>query len=134
MKIKFLEHTADIQFIVEAKTLPSLFKNSLYAMIKSICKDKIKEKKQITLNIKAKDATGLLHNFLEEVVYIMDTEKFIPAKVTNLEISDNTLSATLSGDNVENYEAFSEIKAVTYNEMKIERVDGCYKVKITLDV
>lgn len=119
-RYKFLEHKADAKFRAFGKTLNQQFQNSALALTKIITDDKIKPKNKITIKVKGIDKGNLLYNFLEELLFLIDTKGFILNK-SKVKITNLTLTAELTGDNIKNYETKTHIKAATYSEMKITK-------------
>ena len=136
MKYKFLEHTADVKFRAYGETLEKAFVNSSEALVHSICQDEIKKSKIKKISIKGKNLENLLYNFLEELIYLFDSEQFILAKIKSLKLNEKELilNAELEGENAKNYEIYSHIKAVTYNEMFIKKEKGFWVCQVVLDV
>ena len=121
MKYKFLEHTADAKFQAFGKTLEEKFANAALAMF-SIMVDtkKVKPLIEKKINIKGEDKKSLLYNFLEELLFLLDTKSFLLNKVKKIKIENNSLKAIVVGDFVkEEYQLLGEVKAVTYNDMEI---------------
>lgn len=136
MTIKFINHTADIQFEISSRKLEKLFFYCSLALKKSITKNKIKSKIKKQIKIKERNLENLLYNYLEEFLIMFDSENFILSKVKNIKIDLEKfiLTADIYGDNSEDYEFYSHIKAITYNEMKIEKNGSKWKCIITFDV
>lgn len=135
MSYKFLEHTADIKFLVEGETIEELFIESSKALIETIVgktKSITKLKKEISL--KGEDIENLLYQFLEEIIFLIDGEGFLTLSIENLKIKDNNLKATLIGDNVKKYKSLNDVKAITYNSMSIKKLNNKYSTEIVLDV
>ncbi|MEM4182067.1 MAG: archease [Candidatus Pacearchaeota archaeon] len=137
MPYKFLPHTADISFLVEGKSLEELFSFSALALKESITKEKIKEKISKKIDLKEKDIESLLYSFLEEILFLYEVSFFILSKVKKISIKEEkggfSLEAVLMGDNIKNYKISNPIKAVTYSEMKIEKIENKFRTKIVLD-
>jgi len=139
-KFKFLEHTADIKFQAFGRTLEQVFKNSALAMFNSMSKDKVAEKKIKKIKVKGKDLESLLYNFLEEFLFLFDSERFLLSKIKKIKISEKnkkfSLEAEISGDEADNYQVDMHIKAVTYNEMFVhkDKKTGNWKSQVVLDV
>ncbi|MBT4541125.1 archease [Candidatus Woesearchaeota archaeon] len=118
---EYLEHTADCKFKAYGKTKQEQFSNAALAMFNvmvdplSISPMVIKE-----INVTGSDDCQLLYNFLEELLFLLDTESFLLHKVMELTIEGNVLHAKVYGDTeIEKYEISGDVKAVTYNEMEI---------------
>jgi len=126
MKYKFLEHTADAKFQAYGKSLEEAFSNAALAMF-SIMTDtgKVKAKIEKKINVKGDDLKSLLYGFLEELLFLLDSESFILNKIKNIKIKKNkkfALSAIATGDKIsDKYELHGEVKAVTYSEMEIDK-------------
>lgn len=125
---KFLEHKADAKFRAFGKTLNQQFQNSAKALTKVITDDKIKPKIKKIIRVKGIDKKNLLLNFLEELLFLIDTKNFILAKakvkiqsIKHLQSNSHQLTAELTGDSINNYRTKTHIKAVTYNQMQITK-------------
>ncbi len=135
MKFKFLEHTADIKFQAFGNSLEEVFENSALAMFNSMSDEKVKEKKSFIINVKGKDFESLLYNFLEELLFLFDSENFFLAKIKKIKITnDFKLSAEVVGDSAENYEIHIDIKAITYNDMFVKKEGNKFIVQVVMDV
>ncbi len=136
MRFKFFPHTADIKFRAYGKTIEESFSNSAYALINSVFEGKIKESKKFRISASGKDFESLLYNFLEELLFLIDSENFFVSKITKLKIDKKNfrLSAIFSGDFGENYKIQSDIKAITYNEMFVKNKDKKWTTQVVLDV
>ena len=135
-KYEFFEHTADVKFRAYGKTTEECFSNAVIALTSVMFNpDKIEEKITKSISIKGNDLKSLLYNFLEELLYLIDTESFIIHKVTGIKIGEmnkkHILTATLVGDKIgDKYHNIGSVKAVTYEEMEIK--EGY--VQVILDV
>ena len=143
-KFKFLSHTADIKFQAYGKSLSEAFSNAGYALVNSMCKEKISEQKKKQIRVEGTDYENLLYNFLEEFLFLLDSENFILARVRKIKISEKKdktgkekhyeLYAEISGDEAANYEFNLDVKAVTYNEMFVKGEKNKYVCQVVLDV
>jgi SHS2 domain-containing protein len=137
MSYEFLENTADVKFRAKGDTIEEIFISSAEALNETIRGDiKILAQKEKSFEIKAKDIGGLLYNFLEEFLYLLDAEKFLYSGFKELKIDEEnlTLKAIILGDNEENYKFTNDVKAVTYNEMIFKNEGGKYLCEVVLDV
>ncbi|MGD9275987.1 MAG: archease [Candidatus Pacearchaeota archaeon] len=132
---KFLEHTADIKFQAFGKTKEGAFRNSFFALRESICGGlKIQKKIRKKIKIKAKDDESLLYNFLEEFLYLLDSENFLISEIRNIKIINGNLSAEVFGDESKNYDFTNNVKAITYNQMFVKKENEKWVVQVVLDV
>ncbi|MEK6928732.1 MAG: archease [Nanoarchaeota archaeon] len=133
MKFKFLEHTADIKFQAYGKTLQDIFENSVLALISYMAGEKkVDSSRGKVIEVKGIDMGSLLYNFLDEIIYLVDAEDFITAKV-KVTLRGNNLKAELYGDKASKYE-INQVKAATYSEMEIKKTKDGWEAKVVLDV
>ncbi len=132
-KFEYLKHTADIQFLAYGKTIDEAFENAAYAMFNSMSDDKIKEVNKKKFKVKGNDYCGLLYNFLEEFLVLLDTDNFFLSKV-KVKIKGFELEAEIVGDSVKNYETNIDVKAVTYNQMFVKKEKNIWVVQVVIDV
>lgn len=139
MKYKFLKHTADVKFQAFGKTLEEAFSNAAVAMFEVMIKTKkINKKMTKKIEIKAEDKESLLYKWLEELLYLLDTEFFMLNSVKNMKITKMekyVLKAEIAGDTFkEEYERYGAVKAVTYEEMFIKEEKDKATVQVVLDI
>ncbi len=137
----FLEHTADVMFEAQGKTLEELFEESAKATFKvlvepELVEDKLKEQ----LKISATSLEKLLHSWLSELLFVSELKflvfnRFV-VKITRNENNDFELIGSAFGEEIiqEKHKIASEIKAVSYYELEIKEQDENYTVKVILDV
>ena len=140
MKYKFLEHTADAKFQAFGKNLEEAFSNAALATF-SVMTDcnKINPAIEKNIMVEGNDLHSLLYNFLEELLFLLDSEQFLLNKVKKLSINmiggKYLLKAVLNGDTKQDkYETKGEVKAVTYNEMEIMDKSNKAMVQVVLDL
>jgi SHS2 domain-containing protein len=128
MKYKFLEHTADVKFLAEGKTIEECFKAAALALKETIIKEKIEIKKgeKQKFQIEGKDYESLLYNFLEEFLFLLDAEDFLFSDIKKIEIKKNKekgyiLKAEVLGDKASRYIFTNDVKAITYNDIFVKK-------------
>ena len=136
MKYKYLKHTADAKFVAFGRDIDEVFANSALAMINILGEtSKVKKEKEHKIKLEARNYERLLFDFLEELVFLLDTENFFLREIKKIKISkDFVLEAVVVGDNTKNYDLKSEIKAVTYSDMKIEKTKKGYEATVVVDI
>ncbi len=138
-KYQFLEHTADAKFQAFGQTLEDAFINAVYATVSLMWdREKIGRKIQQPVRVKGRDLEQLLMNFLEEILYLLDSRMFLLYSVEKMKIQREAdiyvLDAQFFGDiNEKQYRLYGDVKAITYNEMKIHTNDR-FMVQVVVDV
>ncbi len=134
MRYEFLEHTADIKFRAYGKTLNELFENAVLAVAAYVGKgEKIHPRKARRIEVHGTDIENLLYSFLDELIYLMDAEKFVTAKA-EVFVRGNNLTAELYGDAATQYEGLDAIKAATYADMYVKKTSKGWELQVVLDV
>jgi SHS2 domain-containing protein len=139
MKFKFIPHTADMKFQSFGKNLEEAFKNASLALKYAISENtKINNSEKKEILIKGTDLESLLYSFLEEFLFLLDSEEFLLSKIEKIEINEKnkkyTLKAIVFGDSISNYKLTNEVKAITYNEMFVKEDKGKWICQVVLDV
>jgi len=139
MSFKYLEGVAlaEVAFEAKGKTLKELFASCADAFIDASCNPKsINPVIKKVISLKADDVEKLLYVFLEELVFIKDSESMVFNKVNISEISEKSLKATIIGDKVNpnTQELRADIKAITMHKFKIEKIKDSWKAVVVMDI
>jgi len=139
-KYRILPHTADGKFLAFGATLEEAFVHAALATVSLMWDwDRIRKIQSFSIRVQGRDLEQLLLRFLEEILFLLDTKNFLLAAVEDLKItgaeSQHELRAVFWGDTFQgHYEIFGDVKAVTYNEMKIEQVSDHWSVQVVVDM
>ena len=127
---RFLPHTADVKFQAMGRTVENCFEHAALAMTAVMLKGSFqgRSRKQ-SLHVRAKDYEGLLYRFLEELIYLLDTQNFIVEKCKlsiEEQLGNFSLKGVLHGRKASKQELSIIVKAATYHEMFVKQniVDG----------
>jgi SHS2 domain-containing protein len=138
-RYKILPHTADGKFQAFGQTLEEAFSNAALATA-SLMWDwsKIERSSSFRVKVQGRDLEQLLLKFLGEIIYLLETRAFLLGTVEEVRLhegaNENRLEALFWGDKMsDKYEIYGDVKAVTYNEMKIER-NGQVTVQVVVDM
>ncbi len=137
-RYEFLEHTADAKFRAYGENVEEVFKNSAYACFSIIANPKkITCEKTFNVEVKAESLEALLYDYLDELLFLLDTEGFLLSEVEKISIEqgkNNKLKAVVKGDNYKNYQTSGYVKAVTYSEMLLENSDKGWMAQVVVDL
>jgi len=137
MSYKFLEHTADVKFRAEGSTIEEMFSEAAKAVSETMRGNiPILEKKDEVFEVEGTDMESLLHKFLEEFIFLLDTKDFLMSSIKFIKIDKEKfkLECIVSGDLGESYKFTNDVKAVTYNEMFVKEQEGKFVCQAVLDV
>jgi len=139
-KYKILEHRADLKMQVFGKDLAELFSNAVLAL-SDVLKhntnhakaDANSANRRVKLKIKAADANSLLVDFLNEILTQSQTDRRL-YKVSSLKLRDDKtgLEAELVGCAIDRFD--EDIKAATYHDLELKKVDGEWSAIILFDI
>jgi SHS2 domain-containing protein len=132
MPFEELAHTADWALRVRATNLAELFAESargMNALTGARPATGLRTHRTVTLS--APDAESLLVAFLSELVYAAEQEHLMFDKF-KIQIEGQTLQAEMDGAPLESIN--KTIKAVTYHNLQIQKIEGGVEVEIVFDV
>jgi len=140
-KWKEIEHTADVGIVAYGKNLEELFENAARGMLYiSYGNLSIRANLSLSIDIEEPDETHLLVAWLSELNYLTLTNDFLTHIINNIKItfSENCckLQAEISGTQAGTFLDFfnTEIKAVTYHNLKIEKKNDLYQCQVIFDI
>ncbi len=131
---KVLDHDADVCLEVYGTSREELFENAAGAML-SLITDPRKVRPALEKMIIVPGNGELLINFLNELLFVWDVERFIPAEVT-VSFQGEGLTALIKGEpfDEDRHSIEVELKAVTYHKFAITETEGRFKATIIIDV
>lgn len=133
-KYQILDHKADLKIKVFGKTKKELFENAMLAMFKNAGYEPEKNgrTKKRKIKILAVDLPSLLVDFLNELLYLVETKKLVFTKVKFQKFEDRKIEAVLSGKKLK--KTGTHIKGATYYELKIFYKNGKWQTVLLFDI
>lgn len=132
---QILPHPADIIIQAQGKDLTDVFINSAKGLMAYIFGEKKLDNQQpnVTeeINIESQDQSGLLIDWLSEILYLSDYHdaNFYDYKI--LELKDKKIKAIVYGKKTE---AINDVKAITYHQSELKKDNHGYLAKILCDI
>ena len=141
MRLRMLDHTADVGFEVEAGSLPALFEGAAKGLLQVMFEGPLEAEPgdEHRLRLEAESLETLLVRWLDELAYLVQTRGEVPLEA---EVSlDRTPAgwrlearlATAPFDRVADRFA-GEVKAATYHGLEIKQTGDRYRARVILDV
>ena len=135
--LKFVDHTADAGIAVEASDLARLFERAAWGMF-FIATDvaAVRPTQTTRISIDAPDREALLVRWLSELNYRHVTEHRIFSEFRVTALGKRHLEVDVSGEIFDpaRHTIFTEIKAVTFHDLKLERDSRGWKAQIIFDL
>lgn len=138
---KFIDHTADIAVEVSGNSYEELFLAALNGWKDSVIELSEVKREAVEKNISLEEDSPeeLLVSFLQELNYLLESKKNFPLDIKNIKIEkiDKAFlleSTILFGNILVEDNIKAEIKAVTFHQLDIKKVNGIYKTIIVFDI
>src|ERR671934_2173720 len=90
-------HTAEIELSIEASSEEQVFADALAAFAELVSVDAEGAAAQYDVVLEAADRASLLVEWLQELIFLADTESFIAQRAEALNLDDTSIKATLIG-------------------------------------
>jgi SHS2 domain-containing protein len=136
MSYEILSHTADEKFRASGETLEEAFSEATKAFSEIVKGGPGDIKHEVT--VESENAEALLFDFLDELILLQDTEGVAVGRAENLEIEEletgYKMTADIMTDAITSEMSLTDIKAPTYNEMKVDYEDGQWVLEAVLDI
>ena len=135
-RFDIIDHTADIGIVAYGAELKEAFANVAYAMFTLIADlEDVEEVICRQIEVQAGDVESLLVTWLNELLYLFDTEGIIFKRFEVKELSETTLKAEGYGEQLDKarHSLKSGVKAATYHMLRVGKEDG-YRIHVIFDV
>ena len=134
MRYRLLEHTADALVEAYGGTLAERFSNAAYALFDQITDlSKVAPVGEVRLVLSAETAEQLLVDFLQELLFLHDTDNYVFCEF-DVEIMGGNLDAVARGEEFdrERHPKRSVVKGITYHNLKFD--DEAKSITLLFDV
>jgi SHS2 domain-containing protein len=131
------DHTADIGLHVYGPTLPELFINAACGMESlMVAPEQIAARVSREVSTEGHDLVALLVSWLNELIFLFDTEYLLLNSFKIHDFTGTSLRATVSGEpyDAARHDLSSAIKAVTWHEASVESGPEGYRARIIFDI
>jgi SHS2 domain-containing protein len=134
MRYRFIDHTADIAVEVYGKNEAELIENAGYAFYEAfVAAENLSSDIEKNVEVSADDFEMLLYKWLNELLYLFDTE-FFAAREIAVDADEKKASGTLRGGKFTAEMVKVEPKAITMHKFKVDRGDEGLKAFIVIDI
>lgn len=132
-----IDHTADAGFRVRAPTRGQLFERAalgMFALLTDL--DRVAPRDERTVTVAGSDTDDLLVRWLSELNYLHVTEHVLFSEFAVDRLEDERLEAGVRGEPIDadRHTVYTEIKAVTYHQLSVERTEEGWTVQVIFDL
>lgn len=133
------EHTADIGLHAYGETLPELFANAARGMESlMVAPEQVETRVSHEVSVEGHDLVSLLVSWLNELIFLFDTEYLLLRDFQITDFTGTHLKATVAGEPYDSlrHALSSAIKAVTWHEAYVQPVPEAqgYQARIIFDI
>ena len=131
-----IDHTADVGIIAYGRSLEELFANAAEGMMHFLIDPaSVRPVEQRTMTVDADDREGLLINWLNDLLVLLNADGFVPVRFVVPEMKDTRLRADVSGEPVDpaRHKFRLDVKAATYHSLEIGK-NEVWHARIIFDV
>jgi protein archease len=129
---RWVEHTGELEVWIEASTKAAIFVDAAAALAETfgaIRRGAPMVRREVS--VVAPDDEALLVAWLNELLYLAETEDLRPQRVAALQLAGGSLQAEVEG---RVSPARSLVKAITFHRLQVAEQDGRWYARVVLDV
>jgi SHS2 domain-containing protein len=128
---EWIDHTAEVELHVKAESREEVFREALAAFAELVSRNDRGERVEHEVTVEAQDDATLLAEWLGELVFLVETDDFVPERLERLELDGTRLRAVVAGHRGRPAHL---VKAVTYHGLALARSGDVWRAKVVLDV
>jgi SHS2 domain-containing protein len=128
---RWVEHTGELELELEAPEERDIFAAALGAFNELVDDGSRGPPESREVMLRSPERATLLADWLNELVFLAETDGFVPERATVLELAPDGLHATVEG-----YRSRPPhlVKAVTYHGLEFAAEEGHVRARVVLDV
>ncbi len=136
-KFRFIEHTGDLGAEIFGESLAELFQHAGEAFTDIVSDAETVLKKETRhIALQAEQIEDLLIRWLNEFIFLFDTEGLLFAGFDVISIDDRHIEATVQGEiyDENRHPIKTTVKGATYHQLAVVREDTIWKARIIFDL
>ena len=134
---RILDHTADVGLEARGGDLAELFSNAARGMFAVMASpDTVRPDKELSVKVCADNLENLLVNWLSELLYLSASKGMLFSRFDIAQIDREQVVGKALGEPIDQarHELYSEIKAVTYHDLEVKKLDGDWMARVLFDI
>jgi SHS2 domain-containing protein len=136
-RFRYIDHTGDLGIEVVGDSLRSLFQHAGEAFTDIITEaDAISVRKTKHIHLEADRVDDLMVYWLNEFVFLFDTDGFMPKEFDIVSIDESHIEATVHGERYdeERHPIKTAVKGATYHQLEVVREGNVWKARVIFDL
>jgi SHS2 domain-containing protein len=131
MGYEFVEHVGEVELELSAPSRAGIFDAAAHALAELLEVDGSGEQASEEIVLEGGDPALLLVDWLNELVFLAESKRFVPESIGKLEVGGGSLKAAVRGRLGAPRHL---VKAVTLNRLMLEEDGGEWHGRVVLDV
>jgi SHS2 domain-containing protein len=129
---RWLDHTSERELWIEDESPRAVLGEAAIALGDLLREHRKGEPVTRRVGASAADRPALLAEWLSELVYLAETDGFVPERVVEMDLSGNSVEAVVGGQRTTPQ---TLVKGVTYHRLEFEQDgEGAWHARVVLDV
>lgn len=129
---RWLDHTSERELWIEDESPKAVLGEAAIALGDLLSEHRKGEPVTHRVGVSAADLPTLLAEWLGELVYLAETDGFVPERIVEMDLSDTSVTAVVGGQHTTPQ---TLVKGVTYHRLEFEQdEEGAWKARVILDV
>lgn len=129
---RWLDHTSERELWIEDETPKAVLGEAAVALGDLLHEHPRGEPVSRRVSVSAGDLPALLADWLSELAYLAETDGFVPERVIEMQLADNSLDAVVTGQRTTPQ---TLVKGVTLHRLEFEQdEEAAWHARVILDV
>ncbi|TAM83004.1 MAG: archease [Acidobacteria bacterium] len=136
-RFHILEHTADVGFEAFGSSLPEVFENAARGLATLIAEPAtVEPREEVRMEVKGADLPDLLVNWLSEVLFQHDAERWLFHDFRVDSLDDHAVSGIAWGEKIDpgRHQTNLMVKAITYHQLGLQQSAGGWRAQVYVDI
>lgn len=133
---RLIEHTADMGIEATGENRADLFIQAARALREMISAAEAAPREERIVEVEGEDAAELMVRWLNEILFLFETQGFFPADFRIEEIGEKKVRARVAGEpfDHERHPVEREVKSVTYHQLEVGESGGTWTARLFVDL
>jgi SHS2 domain-containing protein len=128
---RFVEHGGEVEVELTAESEAGIFAAALDAFAELVVDDDTGPAELRTVELRGRERSLLLVDWLGELLYLGEVERFVPTEAVSIELADDWLRATVAG---RHNTLRPLVKGIALHGLEFEPRGGAWHGRVIFDV
>lgn len=132
-----LDHTADVGIVATGETLGEALTEAARGLFSVMVEPATVEEREVQeVEVESPDLEALVVDWLNELIFFFEARGFVVKRCQVLECTEGRIRARCYGEQGDptRHHFLTSVKAATYHGLRVEQVDGGWRVQVILDI